>query len=59
MVRIICALQAGNPKLRVSLSLKPGQKKKKKSLIFHLPRGLTPQVPSTSVGKFLQTKEKG
>lgn len=57
MVRIICALQVGNPKLRVSLSLKPGQKKK--SLIFHLPRGLTPQVPSTSVGKFLQTKEKG
>lgn len=56
MVRIICALQAGNPKLRVSLSLKPGQKK-----IPNLPSSQRAHslVPSTSVGKFLQTKEKG
>lgn len=36
-----CALQAGNPKLRVSLSLKTGHRNIPTSLIFHLPRGLS------------------
>lgn len=53
------ALQAGNPKLRVSLSLKTEQRNIPMSLTSHLPRGLSPQAPSTSTGMSLQTKEKG